>query len=486
MNIFIEKNYNLFDKMDANIIFVPEDPNVIKRFVSDDIFIHDFKGKLNEVIIIYGKDPARTLLVGVGKDNINQHTIGAASRVAFNLLKSMELEKIWIKFSYITSTYSPFATFVKDEDKFSLESAIEEVVLSFVNNTYTFDFLKKKSNDVEYNPELYFLNNVSFNISYWDAIRKASAIGKAKCMVKDLVNTPSNLMTPYNMLQASERIVVEHNFGLEVMDEDDAEEMGMLGFYNVSYGSSKLPYIVVLDNKPKSDEQPIVLIGKGVTFDSGGISLKPASGMEDMKTDMAGAATVLGIFDVLGNLKTEKRIIGILPLVENMPDGAAYKPGDVIKMMSGTTVEIISTDAEGRLILADCLEYAKSFKPSSIIDIATLTGAAVSAFGDSVAPIMGNDADMIKNIIGNGNSVKERFWELPLWDDVYKKAIESKISDVKNASKTAGAITAGMFLKEFVDKDVPWVHIDIAGTACDESKMATAFGLRTLIEFIMS
>lgn len=245
-----------------------------------------------------------------------------------------------------------------------------------------------------------------------------------------------------------------------------------------------------MEYRGRASTKPVCLVGKGVTFDSGGISIKPALNMEEMKFDMSGAAAVLGTFEVLGRLKPRINVVGLIPTTENLPSSTAMKPGDVVKTHFGKTVEIVNTDAEGRLILCDALSYARRFEPACILDIATLTGAVVVALGDQATGLMGNDDGLIEELLGAGAVAGEPCWELPLWDG-YRQQIDSDIADVKNVGgRAAGSITAGWFLKEFIDKH-PWAHLDIAGTAYldrdrpDIAKGPTGVGVRLFSEFVL-
>ena len=267
----------------------------------------------------------------------------------------------------------------------------------------------------------------------------------------------------------------------------------MGGVLGVSQGSANPPRFLILQyfGNTKS-EKPVVLVGKGVTFDSGGISLKPGLGMEDMKMDMCGAAAVVGAFEAVSKLQYKINLIGLIPLVENMPSGTAMKPGDIITSYSGITIEVDNTDAEGRLILADALGYAANYKPKAVIDIATLTGAVVITFGHQVAGIMGTDKALLEKLFEAGERTYERVWELPLYKE-FDKFTKSELADVKNIgpSRQAGTIMGGAFLKKFVGDKFPWVHIDIAGTAIITadmpdyiSKYASGFGVRLFVEFL--
>jgi len=263
-------------------------------------------------------------------------------------------------------------------------------------------------------------------------------------------------------------------------------------FTAVAQGSREPAYLIVLEHAPAGHEHepPIVLVGKGITFDTGGISIKPSQKMEAMKDDMAGAAAVLGAMHIIGRMKTARRVIGLMPCTENMPDGKAYKPGDVITSLSGQTIEVISTDAEGRMVLCDALTYARRYAPQLIVDAATLTGACIIALGDRVAGLMSNHEELTETIRDLGARTGERFWPLPLWD-FYFDDIKSDVADFKNVGdRKAGSIIGGMFLKQFIDDGTPWAHLDIAGPCWSEKdltvtpKGATAFGVRTLFELV--
>jgi leucyl aminopeptidase len=255
------------------------------------------------------------------------------------------------------------------------------------------------------------------------------------------------------------------------MDRAAIAKAGMQALLAVAQGSALEPRFVVLEYRG-SATAPVVLVGKGVTFDTGGISIKPAQNMEDMKFDMSGAAAVLGTFEVLGLLKPKLHVIGLIPLCENMPSGTAYKPGDVVGSHLGKTIEVVNTDAEGRLILADALSWARQYAPAAVIDCATLTGAIVIGLGHTASGLMGTDQRLIDAVLAAGELADERVWELPLWDE-YRDLIKSDIADMKNSGgRAAGSITAGWFLREFAD-GYPWAHIDIAGTAYTERESAT-------------
>jgi leucyl aminopeptidase len=289
--------------------------------------------------------------------------------------------------------------------------------------------------------------------------------------------------------------VLAQSVGLQVdvLDEGRIASLQMGLLLGVAQGSQEPPRLVVLTHAPDgvSGDLTMALVGKGITFDTGGISIKPAQNMEDMKYDMSGAAAVLGTFEVLGRLKPAAHVVGIIPSTENMPSGTAVKPGDVITSHLGKTIEIINTDAEGRLILCDALSWARRYRPACVIDIATLTGAVVVALGHTASGVMGSDDSLVKEVQQAGERAGERIWPLPLWDE-YRDLMKSDIADVKNAGgRPAGSISAGWFLREFVD-GFPWAHLDIAGTAYTEREDATrvkgptGVGVRLFSEFVLN
>ncbi|NND64697.1 MAG: leucyl aminopeptidase, partial [Gammaproteobacteria bacterium] len=305
---------------------------------------------------------------------------------------------------------------------------------------------------------------------------KGIAIGTQ--LTKDVANLPANICTPGYLATTARKVARdEPKIGVTVLDEAKIKQLGMGSFMSVSQGSDQPGKIIILryNGGPKS-QAPIALIGKGVTFDTGGISLKPGPGMDEMKFDMCGAASVLGTFAALREIKPRINVVGVVPTVENMPSGRASRPGDVVKSMSGQTIEILNTDAEGRLILCDALTYTqKNFKPKHMIDIATLTGACVIALGEHHCGLMSNDDAIADALLGAGQRSGDRAWRLPLGND-YRQQLDSNFADMANiGGKPAGTITAGCFLENFVN-DTPWAHLDIAGTAWRSGKDKGATG----------
>jgi leucyl aminopeptidase len=316
-----------------------------------------------------------------------------------------------------------------------------------------------------------------------------AALGAGQTLARGIQVLPGNICTPTYVGRAAEELAGRHGMAVTVLDKAAIVREKMGALLAVAQGSLEEPRFIVLEYKGTEDA-PVVLVGKGVTFDTGGISIKPAQNMEDMKYDMSGAAAVLGTFEVLGRLKPAVHVIGLIPSTENMPSGNAVKPGDVITSHLGKTIEVINTDAEGRLILCDALSWARRYHPACAIDIATLTGAVVVALGNTAAGVMGSDDALVEEVRQAGELAGERVWPLPLWDE-YRDLMKSDIADVKNAGgRPAGSISAGWFLREFVD-GFPWAHLDIAGTAYTDRedptrvKGPTGIGVRLFSEFVL-
>jgi leucyl aminopeptidase len=321
-------------------------------------------------------------------------------------------------------------------------------------------------------------------------VERGRIIGDAVNLARELSNEPSSTLTPSELAERAKETANKFGLEIDVLDEARMKELGMGALLGVARGSDEPAKLVVLRyTADESDSNVIAIVGKGITFDSGGISIKPAEGMEKMKYDMSGAAATLAAMRAIAQLKPRANVIGVMPTTENMPSGRAYKPGDVLRAMSGKTIEVINTDAEGRLILADAISYARKLGATKIIDLATLTGAVSIALGTINVAILGNDQLFIDEMREAARQVGERFWQLPM-DKDYREMIKSDIADIKNsAGRNAGTITAAYFLREFAE-DTPWVHLDIAGTAWENdrkpymSKGPTGVAIRTLINYV--
>ncbi|MEP6620502.1 MAG: leucyl aminopeptidase [bacterium] len=321
-------------------------------------------------------------------------------------------------------------------------------------------------------------------------VSNGSAIAEGHALARTLGMMPGNLCTPDFLASTARDIAARHGLGITVLGRTEMEALKMGSFLCVAQGSPEDPKLIALEyNGGTKGAAPVVLVGKGLCFDSGGISIKPAQGMEWMKFDMCGAAGVLGAMESIARLGLKVNVVGLVGSTTNMPSGTAVKPGDVVQSMSGKFIEIINTDAEGRLVLADVLSYANRYKPAAVLDAATLTGACVIALGHTATAVLGNNGDLVREVLGAGTRAGEPGWELPMWDD-YKELIKSDVADIKNSGgRPAGTISAALFLAEFAG-DYPWVHLDIAGTAYTESDLTvtprgpTGVPVGTFVEFV--
>ncbi|MEW6062170.1 MAG: leucyl aminopeptidase, partial [Bacteroidota bacterium] len=357
--------------------------------------------------------------------------------------------------------------------------------------TYKFDKYISDNNSGEKLRNVFF---VLSNEKEKNVFERGMNIGKSTAQgtifARDLANAPGNEIYPDTLAKTIQTLGRKFGFSVTIFDKRKIQALGMGGIISVSKGSDKEPRFIILEyGKQYKKHGTVVLVGKGVTFDTGGISIKPAANMAEMKMDMSGAAAVAGTFHSIATLKLPKHVVGLIPAVENMPSGSALKPGDIIRHYNGKTSEVDNTDAEGRLILADALSYASKYKPDAVIDLATLTGAVVVALGHFATGMMGNDQSLMDALREAGEKTYERVWQLPLFDE-YEKLIKSDVADVKNVGgRWAGSITAGWFLKKFIG-NYKWVHLDIAGTAILEAdqeyipKGGSGVGVRLLTEFL--
>ncbi|HEY3279224.1 MAG TPA: leucyl aminopeptidase [Gemmatimonadales bacterium] len=441
----------------------------------------DFKGKRDEALLLYGGGKAqRILLVGVGKaTEVTRATLRRAASVAARRARGLG-----------TKT---FAIAVAHEARGGVGAGElgQVTVEGAAQGGWQFTELKQPGDDPK--PPLEEVELVVEPADAADAERGrkvGDAVAAGHRLTRTLQMQPGNVCTPTYLADQATQLAKTHGFGITVLDRAQLKKEGMGALLAVAQGSEQEPRFIALEYRGGGDRPPIVLVGKGVTFDSGGISIKPAQNMEDMKFDMSGAAAVLGTFEAVGRLKPKLNVVGLIPSTENLPSGTAVKPGDVVKSHLGKTIEIINTDAEGRLILCDALSYARRYKPAAVLDAATLTGAVVVALGHHAIGIMGNDDALVAEVRDAGERAGERCWPLPLWDE-YRDLVKSEIADVRNSGgRSAGTIAGGWFLREFVD-GFPWVHLDIAGTAYTEgdspshSKGPTAVGVRLFTEFLL-
>jgi leucyl aminopeptidase len=438
----------------------------------------DFTGKEGETALLYGQDglgAARLLLVGLGeRERFDLERLRRASATAAKRARTLKLRDASFSLPLVRGAGVREAA----------QAAAEGASLGL----YHFD--RHKSGAERHELETFQL--VSDEKDLGQTIEGAEVGQKAAwgaSLARDLANEPSNVATPEYLAQKAREIAERHGMEVTVLDRSGIEEEGLTGLATVGRSAANEPRFIVLEHRKGGDAAPIVLVGKAVTFDSGGISIKPSAGMENMKFDMSGGAAVLGAMEAVGDLDLPLNVVALLPATENLPGGDAFKPGDVLTMHSGKTVEIVTTDAEGRLILADALSYARRYEPSVVVDCATLTGACHVALGDYASGLMGNDEDLISEIRAAGEATGERSWPLPLFDE-YTEQIRGDVADIKNSGgRYGGALTAGAFLKEFAD--YPWAHLDIAGTAYGKKgnaytpKGATGAPARLLIEFLM-
>lgn len=439
----------------------------------------NFKGEYKKTALV-PSDGSLIIVTGLGKrQDFSPDRVRVASAKALKLAEDKGVKSLGLLIPDSKDVRGDLADFAS--------SAIEGAVLG----TYRFDKYKKpKEDDPKPVSELTLVFSSAKHLSA--AMRKrcqqAVKLAGAVCFTRDLVNEPSVAKPPEKMAEIASGLATSGRISVQVMHKAELKKLGMNGILAVGAGSHNPPCLVHLTYTPKArPKKTVCFVGKGITFDSGGISIKPSQGMEAMKDDMAGAASVLGLFNYLAQVDVPVLVHGLVPLAENMPGGGAQRPGDIIRHYGGKTSEVISTDAEGRLILADALVYGCELKPDLIVDIATLTGACVVALGDEYSALLGTDEAAIKKLITLGLKQGEFFWQLPL-PDRYKSHIKSTVADMKNTGKpmTAGTIVAGLFLQEFVSEGQPWVHMDIAGPAYAKEGWdysppgATGVPLRTL------
>lgn len=385
----------------------------------------------------------------------------------------------------IIPIYDDYKTYFVSETYY-LQTIIEGLLLG----NYTFDNYKT---EVQEFPELEFILHYSNKNLVKQVIQKSKTIIESVYYARDLVNEPAITLTPMELGARAKKELTKFGVNVKILDKLQLQKKEMNSILAVGNASNNPPCMIVVNYKPKiKSKKKIALVGKGVTYDSGGLSIKPTSGMLEMKADMAGGAAVLGIIRAAVLLKLPVEIIGVIPAVENMLGGNSFKPGDIIKSYSGKTIEVKDTDAEGRLILADALQYASQQKPDEIIDFATLTGACAVALGLFTAGLFTNYDELAQNLLNSGSKTFEKIWRLPFWKE-YNSLIKSDIADVSNLGpRWGGAITAGKFLEHFVDKNIPWAHIDIAGPAIKHEftnytkNYDTGFGVRLMIDYLIN
>ncbi len=442
----------------------------------------EIEGDLGNTLLLHNIENTlcdRVLLIGCGKEkNVDVKTFYKINHTMVKILQASGATEIA---SYLTEVP------VKRKD---INWKIQHSIEAIDETLYQFNQLKseKKETRRPLRKFIFSVNGRGQLMQGEKAVRQGMAISAGIHLAKDLGNLPGNICTPDYLAKQAEKLANQHKkVKTTILEEKDIEKLGMGSFLSVSKGSREPAKLITMEYMAGDKKQaPIVFVGKGVTFDSGGISLKPGAGMDEMKYDMCGAASVIGVISACAELLLPINIIGIIPTVENMPDGLASRPGDIVTSMSGQTIEILNTDAEGRLILCDALTYAEKFDPDVVIDIATLTGACIVALGAHPAGLLSNHSPLANDLLSAGQSSGDRCWQLPLWDD-YQEQLKSNFADMANiGGKGAGTITAACFLSRFTKK-YHWAHLDIAGVAwkTGSHKGATGRPVGLLTQYVL-
>jgi leucyl aminopeptidase len=435
-----------------------------KGYLSDILRRGDMDGKQGSSLILHnvpGIASERVLLIGLGKEReFRDKPYADAIRASMKALSSIGVSEATLYLAEIP---------VKKRD---LNWTIEQAVLLANESVYRFEQMKSKPE--ENKKVLEKLTLALQSRAEVAAAEAAAARGKAIAggvkMAKDLGNLPGNICTPTYLAEQAKIMAKEWGLDIKVMEHAEIEKLGMGSFLSVAKGSDEPPRFIVINHKGGDKKQkPVVLVGKGITFDSGGISLKPGAEMDEMKYDMCGAASVLGALRAAAELKLPLNVTGLIATCENMPSGGANKPGDIVTSMSGQTIEILNTDAEGRLILCDALTYAEKLEPACVVDVATLTGACVIALGHVATGLLSNHDSLARELLHAGEAASDRCWQLPLWDE-YQELLKSNFADMANiGGRAGGTISAACFLSKFAEK-YDWAHLDIAGTAWKSGK----------------
>jgi leucyl aminopeptidase len=450
-------------------------------YLSEIIRRGDMEGKLGTTLLLHHVPNTlcdRVLLVGLGKEReFREKQYREAMRAAVKTLNDTGSMEAAVYLSEIP---------VKRRD---VVWNVEQAVVAAREALYRFDQLKSKQEEVR-RPLRRLILAVSRRGELTEGeagIARGLAIANAMQLAKDLGNLPGNICTPSYLAEQALKLAKSHGLVVEVLELADMEKLGMGSFVSVAKGSRQPPKFIVVQHKGGNKKhKPIVLVGKGITFDAGGISLKPAAEMDEMKYDMSGAASVMAAMQAAAELKLPLNVVALIPTCENLPDGAANKPGDIVTSMSGQTIEILNTDAEGRLILCDALTYAERFEPEAVVDVATLTGACVIALGNVATGLLANSDTLARELVHAGESAYDRVWQLPLWDD-YQEQLRSNFADMANiGGRPAGTITAAAFLSRFAKK-YHWAHLDIAGTAwrSGKDKGSTGRPVPLLVHFLL-
>ncbi|MDR2825830.1 MAG: leucyl aminopeptidase [Deltaproteobacteria bacterium] len=456
----------------------------------------------------YESSPRRVLFCGMGKiEDFKADVLRDAVASGLKICAELKLKRLLLSVESIAAILHVCSG---KKNQLSFAGLIEESVLGALLSLYSRELYKSNSGNADDNPHFIpdsltlLCLDEAMEEQVISAAQKAQAIATGITLARNLINGPANIVTPSYLEIRAQNLSRRYHFTCTSLGPDYLRKERLGAFLAVTKGSEEEPRLLILEHKPdkaKNKDKPIIIIGKGITFDSGGICLKPSAGMHEMTSDMAGAGTVLGLFAALGEASlapstkklTQLHIVGIMPCAENMPDGKASHPGDIVTTLAGKTVEITNTDAEGRLLLCDCLTLAQTrWTPSSIIDMATLTGACVVALGEKTTGLFGNNEELRDKLMQLSAKNSERFWPMPIYDEDLE-ILKSNTADLNNVGpREGGALFAALFLKQFVDKNIPWAHLDIAGPAFTDKKSpvcpggASGVALRTLFEYIIS
>ncbi len=449
----------------------------------------DFTGRDGQLLVLYpgsiDQRAERVLAVGLGestKADAERYRRAAGAAVK-------QAGKLGVERLAVALTETP-------DNTVSLEDAARATAEGLILGGYSFDEMKSPPSGESRSRRIARAEILVAGSAEAEPVEAGVRLGRimanAENLARRLGNLPGNVATPTLLAQTAREISAQYGMKVEILGRADLERERMGAILAVSQGSEQEPFLISIEHRRGPEEaRPIVLVGKGLTFDAGGISIKPASGMEDMKFDMSGGAAVLAAMTAIGELELPINVVGIVPTTENLLSGKAMKPGDIVRSRLGKTIEVVNTDAEGRLILADALAWAHRYQPAAIVDTATLTGAVVIALGEQASAVLGNDDSLLDEIRAAGERVHERVWPLPMFDE-YRDQLRSDYADIKNSGgRPAGTITGAWFLREFVG-DYPWVHLDIAGTANGDGKLpyrskgSTGVPTRLLVEWARS
>jgi leucyl aminopeptidase len=493
MKFKLEVSHVLKKRMDCVVVGVHEDgfltPGAQKidkltgNFIQALVKKGNFQGKTGQTLILHGVPKladVRVLLVGCGKNA--PQTVQHYRKIIFASIKAILPLNIQRLAFFLTQL---------EVEKNETEGKISHAIYSIYEALYRFDRFKTiKDIRAKLEEVILYVTETAATRQLEVTIKRTAAIAEAVYFTKDIANLPSNICTPSYLAETAKTLVKGNSkLSLRILEEKEMQKLGMNAFLAVAKGSMQDAKLICIEYKGASKKTaPVVLVGKGITFDTGGISLKPADSMIGMKYDMCGAATVLGVLKAAAELNLPLNLVGILATAENMPSGTATKPEDIVVSLSGQTIEIMNTDAEGRLVLCDALTYCERYKPDIVIDIATLTGAVVVALGHHATAVLTNYQPLADDLVAAGTATHDRAWQMPLWDD-YQEQLRSPFADMSNVGgRTAGTITAACFLSRFAKK-FHWAHLDVAGTAAmmtGNDRYATGRPVPLLMQYLLN